>query len=76
MPPATAGPATGACDSPARASPAGIPKASIITRRVCTMVMPRTSAPLSAAMAMTCARAPGLAPSRADSGFQPCTRRR
>ncbi len=40
------------------------------------MTTPRTSAPLSAAIAMIWASAPGLPPSSAESGFQPCTKRR
>ena len=67
---------TGSTVDPNSASPAGRPSTISSTRITCTIAIPRTSAPNSADSAMTCAIEPGLAPSNADSGSQPCTRRR
>ena len=68
--------ATGPTVDPNSASPAGSPSTISSTRMVCTIAIPRRSAPSSAASASTCAIEPGLAPSTADSGSHPCTKRR
>ena len=67
---------TGSTVEPNSASPAGKPSTINSTRITCTMAIPRTSALNSAESAITCAIEPGLAPSNADSGSQPCTARR
>ena len=67
---------TGSTVEPASASPAGSPITISSTRITCTTAMPRMSALNSADSAITCAIDPGLAPSSAESGSQPCTNRR
>ena len=67
---------TGSTVEPNSASPAGKPSTIKSTRITCTIAIPRTSASNSAESAITCAIEPGLAPSNADSGSQPCTKRR
>ena len=68
--------ATAGTTSPNKASPFGRPMTINNTRMVCTMAMARRSPPSSDDNAITCAMAPGLAPSSADSGSQRCTTRR
>src|SRR3954468_21973934 len=58
---------------PNQARPVGMPTVSATTRMVCTMAMARMSALYSTDSAITCASAPGLEPSSADTGSQPCT---
>ena len=67
---------TGSTVEPNSARPAGKPSTIKSTRITCTMAIPRTSALNSADSAITCAIEPGLAPSNADNGSQPCTTRR
>ena len=67
---------TGSTVDPNNARPAGRPSTISSTRITCTIAIPRRSAPNSADSAITCAIDPGLAPSKAESESQPCTKRR